>query len=93
MPPPKPGIRRSKSAIARGPTPLDSAFFFEDFGILSQLSGEFVSETDKMLVESLIFLASFVVYGIGIDFARVSSKPKHSKPCQAKSHRLPTEFW
>jgi len=48
---------------------LDSAFLFEDFGILSQPSGEFVSETDKMLVGSLIFIASFVVYGIGIDFA------------------------
>jgi hypothetical protein len=48
---------------------LDFAFLSEDFGILSQPSGEFVSETDKMLVGSLIFIASFVVYGIGIDFA------------------------
>jgi hypothetical protein len=72
---------------------LDSAFLSEDFGILSQPSGEFVSETDKMLVGSFVFIASFVVYGIGIDFAQVSSKPKYSKPCQAKSHRLPTEFW
>jgi hypothetical protein len=72
---------------------LDSAFLFEDFGILSQPSGEFVSETDKLLVGSLIFIASFVVDGFGIAFVALGSKPKISKPCQAKSHRLPTEFW